>query len=407
LFAAAIHYAVEGFPVTEIISEHWAALGPKLQANRAAAETYLPDGHAPRAGDVFRSPAMARAFERIADNGADAFYRGPIAKALLSCCSFLGGLMSAEDLAEYESEWVDPVSTNYRGWEVWELPPNGQGFAALEMLNILEQFPLHQYGAHAADTMHLKIEAQKLAYQDLKAYLADPRTSPVPLAGLISKNYGRERASLINGRRAQGEHKCGQPLPPGDTVYLCAVDREGNIASLIQSIYQGFGSGIVVPEYGFALHNRGALFSLDRQHPNVVAGRKRPLHTIIPAMMQQGSRRIGFGIMGGYNQAQAHAQFVSNVVDYGMNLQAALEAPRFSKLTFGGCDVAIESRVPAETIETLRTMGHEVTLVGDFASVMGGGQAVMHESATGVNYGASSPRKDGAAIPEPWTGHRR
>ncbi len=270
--------------------------------------------------------------------------------------------------------------------------------------NILEEFPLQQYGARSADTLHLKIEAQKLAYQDLKAYLADPRTSSVPTSSLISKEYARGRAGQIDLRRARGDHGPGQPMPDGDTVYLCAVDREGNIASLIQSIYQGFGSGIVVPEYGVALHNRGALFSLDAAHPNALAGRKRPFHTIIPGLMQKGAQSIAFGIMGGYNQAQAHAQFVSNVVDHGMNLQAALEAPRFTRLTFDGGDVLMESRVPAETVEQLRTMGHEITLAGDFASQMGGGQAVMHDEDSGVNYGASSPRKDGAAIPEPWVG---
>jgi gamma-glutamyltranspeptidase/glutathione hydrolase len=404
LFAPAIHFAEEGFAVTEIIAEHWAALVPKLQATRAAGATYLIDGRAPRTGELFRSPGMARALQLIADNGPDAFYRGPIGKALLATCRDLGGVMCQEDLAEFESEWVDPVATNYRGWEIFELPPNGQGFAALEMLNILEQFPLHQYGARAADTVHLKIEAQKLAYQDLKAYLADPRTSAVPVERLISKDYAVERASLIDRRRACGDHGPGRAMPPGDTVYLCAVDREGNIASLIQSIYQGFGSGIVAAEFGVALHNRGALFSLDAAHPNALAGRKRPFHTIIPGFMRKGAQHIGFGIMGGYNQAQAHAQFVSNMVDHGMNPQAALEAPRFTKLTFGGCDVAMESRFPADTIAQLRAMGHEIALAGDFASQMGGGQAVMHDAAAGVNYGASSPRKDGAAIPEPWRG---
>jgi gamma-glutamyltranspeptidase / glutathione hydrolase len=404
LFAPAIHYATEGFPVTEIIAEHWEKLTPKLKANTNADRTYLMSGRAPRTGEMFRSGAMARALQLIADNGPDAFYRGPIGKALLATCRDLGGVMCQEDLAGYESEWVEPVSTSYRGWEIYELPPNGQGFAALEMLNICEQFPLHQYGPNSADTLHLKIEAQKLAYQDLQAYLADPRTSEVPLANLISKPYARERAEFIDCRRARGDHGPGQPMPRGDTVYLCAVDREGNIASLIQSIYQGFGSGIVVPEYGVALHNRGALFSLDPAHPNALAGRKRPFHTIIPALMQKDRLNIGFGIMGGYNQAQAHAQFVSNVADHGMNLQAALEAPRFTKLTFGGCDLAMESRFPAETLEQLRSMGHEITLAGEFAGQMGGGQAVMHDAAARVNYGASSPRKDGAAIPEPWGG---
>ena len=402
LFQPAIHYAMEGFPVTEIIAEHWEQLAPKLHLNADAARTYLVGGRAPRLGEVFRSPAMGRALQLLADNGPDAFYRGPIAKALLSTAGKLGSVMCQEDLAEYESEWVQPVMTNYRGWEIYELPPNGQGFAALEMLNILEQFPLHQHGPFSSDTVHLKIEAQKLAYQDLKAYLADPRTTLVPIDSLISKRYARERAALIDRRHAQGDHRSGQPMPSGDTVYLCAVDREGNIASLIQSVYHGFGSGIVVPEYGVALHNRGALFSLDPAHPNALAGRKRPFHTIIPGMMRKDAQHIGFGIMGGYNQAQAHAQFVSNIVDHGMNLQAALEAPRFTKLTFGGCDVAIEHRFPEETLQQLRSMGHEITLVGDFSSHMGGGQAVMHDGAAIVNYGASSPRKDGAAIPEPF-----
>ena len=401
LFEPAIHYATEGFPVTELIAELWDSLVPKLKENAHARQAYLIDGRAPKAGEVFRNPAMARALQLLADNGPDAFYRGPIGKAVVVACRDLGGVICAEDLAEFESEWVDAISTNYRGWEIYELPPNGQGMAVLEMLNLFEQFPLHQYGARSADTLHLKIEAQKLAYQDLQAYLCDPRTSPVPLADLISKEYACERAALINRRRARGDHGPGKPMPDGDTVYLCAVDREGNIASLIQSVYHGFGSGIVVPEYGIALHNRGALFSLDPAHPNALAGRKRPFHTIIPGLMQKGAQTIGFGIMGGYNQAQAHAQFVSNIVDHGMNPQAALEAPRFTKLTFGGCDLAMESRFPVETLEQLRAMGHEIAVAGDFASVMGGGQAVLHDAATRVNYGASSPRKDGAAIPEP------
>jgi gamma-glutamyltranspeptidase/glutathione hydrolase len=403
LFSTAIHYAEEGFPVTEIIAGHWHNLTSKLMANRDARQAYLAGGCAPQTGQIFRNPPMANAFRILAANGPDAFYRGPISQALLKTCRDHGSVMCQEDLAEYESEWVAPISTTYRGWEVYELPPNGQGFAALEMLNILEQFPLHQYGAGSADTLHLKIEAQKLAYQDLKAHLADPRLSRVPLPGLISKEYARERAALIDLRRARGDHGPGTPAPPGDTVYLCAVDREGNIASLIQSIYQGFGSGIVVPEYGFALHNRGALFSLDPAHPNALAGRKRPFHTIIPGFMQKGTQHVGFGIMGGFNQAQAHAQFVSSVVDHGLNLQAALEAPRFTKLTFGGCDLLMESRFAAETLEQLRTLGHEIATVGEYSSHMGGGQAVMHETSSQVNYGASSPRKDGAAIPEPWT----
>ena len=404
LFSAAIHYAEEGFPVTEMIAEHWHNLETKLMANRDARDAYLAGGRAPQTGEVFRSPAMARTLKILGGTGPDAFYRGPIGRALVETCRDHGGVMCREDLAEFESEWVEPIRTTYRGWEVYELPPNGQGFATLEMLNVLERFPLHRYGARSADTLHLKIEAQKLAYQDLKAYLADPRLTRVPVSSLISKEYARDRTALIDLRRAHGDCGPGTPAPGGDTVYLCAIDREGNIASLIQSIYHGFGSGIVVPAYGFALHNRGALFSLDPAHPNALAGRKRPFHTIIPGFMQKGDRHIGFGIMGGYNQAQAHAQFVSNVVDHGMNLQAALDAPRFTKLTFGGRDVLMESRFPAETFEQLLALGHEITFVGAYSGQMGGGQAVMRDAGARVNYGASSPRKDGAAIPEPWTG---
>jgi gamma-glutamyltranspeptidase/glutathione hydrolase len=246
------------------------------------------------------------------------------------------------------------------------------------------------------------MEAQKLAYADLQRYLADPRFSQVPIAGLLSKQYAAQRAGLIDPKRARCDVKPGVPSKPlGDTIYLAAIDRDGNIVSLIQSIYQSFGSGVLVDGMGFHLHNRGGLFEFDAAHPNALAPRKRPFHTIIPGFMEKGEQRIGFGIMGGLNQAQAHAQFVSNVVDHGMNLQAALEAPRFTKLTFGGCDVNIEGRVPAEVRRQLSSMGHELTVLGDYSPVVGGGQAVMRDVKANMNYGASSPRKDGAAIPEP------
>jgi gamma-glutamyltranspeptidase/glutathione hydrolase len=273
--------------------------------------------------------------------------------------------------------------------------------AALEMLNILERFPLADHRPLGAAAYHLKIEAQKLAYQDLRRYVADPRFARVPLAGLLSKEYAAERASLINPETARCDVAPGD-LPSGsDTIYLSVVDRHGNIVSLIQSIYQSFGSGVAVPEMGFHLHNRGGLFDLDEKHPNVLAPRKRPFHTIIPAFLEKGDIHAGFGIMGGFNQAQAHAQFVSNIVDHGMNIQGALEAPRFTKLTFGGCDVIIEGRVPPETLEELRRRGHGLDVRGPFDDTVGGGQVVLHDSAAGVNYGASSPRKDGAAVPEP------
>ena len=338
----------------------------------------------------------------MASQGPDAFYRGAIAEALIRTSDCLGGVMTAADLADFRPEWVDPISTTYRGWTIYELPPNGQGMAALEMLNIMERFPLAQYGPSSTDALHIKMEAQKLAYSDLRRYLADPRFAKVPSAGIISKAYAAERAQTIDMSKAHCEVQAGDPARLGsDTIYLSAVDRDGNIVSFIQSLSGAFGSGVVVEGFGLLLHNRGALFRLDADSPDVLAPRKRPFHTIIPGFMQKGDLHIGFGIMGGLNQPQAHAQFVSNLVDYGMNIQAALEAPRFTKLNFAGCDFMIEDRVPEAVRQGLMDRGHILTLHGAFSTSMGGGQAVLHDSATGVNYGASSPRKDGAAIPEP------
>ncbi len=397
LFRPAIYYAREGFPVTEIIHGGWEAAAAKIQGT-----FFLPGGKAPAVGDVFRNPGLARAFEAVAAGGANEFYRGGVARAILEASRKAGGTMAAADLADFSAEWVEPIATDYRGWKVYELPPNGQGMAALEMLNIMERFPLGNYDPASVEALHWKIESQKLAYADLQRYLADPRFSPVPVEGLISKVYAAERSGLIDSARARCDVKFGAPAKPlGDTIYLSAIDRDGNIVSLIQSLYQSFGSGVLVEGFGFHLQNRGALFEMDREHPNALAPRKRPFHTIIPAFMERGDRHVGFGIMGGLNQAQAHAQFVSNVVDYGMNLQAALEAPRFTKMTFGGCDVAMENRIPAVVRARLEQMGHKIEVLGDYSGVVGGGQAVMRDAKTGVNYGASSPRKDGAAVPEP------
>ncbi len=327
IFQPAIYYAETGFPVTEIIQDTWQVNEAKLRADANARAVYLPGDAVPQVGQLFRNPPLARALKLIAAEGAGAFYRGSIARALLKTSERLGGTLSAADLAEFEAEWVAPISTEYRGWKVYELPPNGQGIAALEMLNIFETFPLSKLGPQSADALHYKIEAQKLAYADLRRYVADPRQADVPVGGLLAKAYAAQRAKLI-GRDARCDSTPGNPLPgTGDTIYLAVVDREGNIASLIQSIYLSFGSGIVVDDFGFHLHNRGGLFVLDPAHPNALAGRKRPFHTIIPAFMEKGDVHIGFGIMGGLNQAQAHAQFVSNLVDHGMNIQGALEAP--------------------------------------------------------------------------------
>ena len=401
LFQPAIYYAEEGFPVTEIIQDAWKSATAKLWGDEAGRQVFLPEDKPPAVGQIFRNRRLAAAYKLIAAQGAAAFYKGDIARAMLKTSARLGGKMSADDLAEFQSEWVEPVSTDYRGWKVYELPPNSQGIAALEMLNILEIFPLFNYAPASLEDLHLKIEAQKLAYQDLRRYVADPRFAKLPTSGLISKSYARERAALIHRDEANCAPAPGKPpSTAGDTIYLSVVDRDGNIASLIQSVYLSFGSGVVVDEYGFHLQNRGALFDLDAEHPNALEPRKRPLHTIIPAFMEKDTIHIGFGIMGGYNQAQAHAQFVSNLVDHNMNIQAALEAPRFTKLTFGGCDAMIENRVTAGVREGLAARGHNLEVLADFSGWMGGGQAVLHMSDTGVNYGASSPRKDGAAVPE-------
>jgi gamma-glutamyltranspeptidase / glutathione hydrolase len=400
LFQPAIYYAENGFPVTEMIAGGWGRAQATLEMDENGKRIFLPKGHAPNVGEMFHNPEVGKALDLIADGGAAAFYRGPIAKAILRTSDKRGGTMAAADLSEFESEWVEPISTDYRGWKVYELPPNGQGMAALEMLNIMERFPLASYGPLSADAFHIKMEAQKLAYADLR-YLADPRYAKVPVEGIVSKKYAAARAKLIDAKRAGCDTPAGDPKQyAGDTIYLTVVDRDGNIASLIQSVYLAFGSGVVVEGFGFHLQNRGGLFEMDAAHPNALAGRKRPFHTIIPAFMEKGPLHIGFGIMGGLNQAQAHAQFVSYLVDHGMNIQAALEAPRFTKLNFGGCHAMIEARVPADVRAELSSRGHKLDLQGDFSSWMGGGQVVVHDSAAGVNYGASSPRKDGGAIPE-------
>lgn len=401
LFRPAIYYAEEGFPVTEIIHGHWRNATTTLASDEGGRRLFLRDGLAPAVGEIFRNPDLARALRLLAAGGAPAFYRGPIAQAILKTSDRQKGTMSAADLSEFEPEWVAPISTDYRGWKVYELPPNGQGVAALEMLNIMEAFPLFQYRPQSAEALHAKIEAQKLAYADLLRYIADPRFSKAPVAGLLSKEYGKERSALIDPDTAHCAAAPGSPPhSAGDTIYLSVVDRDGNIASLIQSLYLSFGSGVMVEGMGFHLQNRAALFEMDPTHPNVVAPRKRPLHTIIPAFMEKDNIHVGFGIMGGFNQAQAHAQFVANLVDHNMNIQAALEAPRFTKLTFGGCDVMMEDRIPREVRDDLTAKGHRIELLGPYSSTVGGGQAVLHDSAAKVNYGASSPRKDGAAIPE-------
>ena len=403
LFRPAIYYAENGFPVTELIQWDWEDSAGKLRGDDNARRVYLRHGEAPKIGEIFRNPELAHAFRVISELGAAAIYSGgPIGEALLKTSQRLGGTMTAEDLREYKPEWVEPISTEYRGWKVFQLPPNGQGIGTLEMLNILEPFPIGDYEQTSAEALHLKIEAQKLSAQDLKRYVGDPRFASIPTNALLSKAYAKERSALIASDRANCDTHPGQPEEGhGNTTYLSVVDKEGNIVSWIQSISDIFGSGIAVEGFGILLHDRGGAFSLDPKHPNALGPRKRPFHTIIPGFMERGDEHIGFGIMRGINQAQAQAQFVSNVADHKMNLQAALEAPRFTKLTLGGCDVRVEGRIPPNVREELTRRGHELIVQGDYSGFMGGGQAVSHNSASHVNTGASSPRKDGAAIPEP------
>jgi gamma-glutamyltranspeptidase/glutathione hydrolase len=401
LLAPAIAVAQEGVPVTEITAAEWAGSEPVLRAEPRAAETYLVDGRAPRVGEIFRNPDLAWTYRQIAAGGRDAFYRGTIADRVIESSNERHGTLQADDLAEFEAEWVEPIATMYRGWTVYELPPNGQGVAALMMLNIIEHFPMGELGHNSADALHVLIEAKKLAYADLDRYVGDPKWTPVPAAAMLTKSYGRMRAGLVDPTRARPHVESGTlPAEGGDTTYLSVVDRDGNMVSLIQSNFANFGSAIVPRRAGFALQNRGGLFTLDANHPNALAPRKRPLHTIIPGFMQREHTQIAFGIMGGWNQAQAHAQFVSNIVDHGMNVQAALEAPRFTKLTFRGCDLIVEDRVPEPVRNELGRRGHELQVHGAFSSMVGGGQSVMRDRSTGVNCGGSDPRKDGAAVPE-------
>jgi len=401
LFEAAIAYAEQGFPVPEVIQEAWLDSLPlkKIQSFPETVRVFLPEGRPPKVGELFRNPGMARALRLLADKGPDAFYKGEIAAAILKTSQKLGGAMTAADLAGFSSEWVTPISTDYRGWRVYELPPNGQGMAALEMLNIMETTPAAPDTPFSPIEMHKRIEAMKLSYADLLRYDADPRYSDVPVAALLSKNHARARAALIDPKQANCSVEPGR-LVAGDTSYLTVVDKEGNIASWIQSIADNFGSGVTVEGMGFLLHNRGWGFTLEPGHPNVLAGGKRPFHTIIPGFMERGDEHIGFGIMGGANQPLAHAQFVSNIVDYGMNLQAALEAPRFTKKTPTGCDVSIEDRVPLATLQQLSERGHEIRIRREYTQEMGRGQAILHNSSTGTNYAASDPRADGFAAPQ-------
>ncbi len=400
----AIALAERGIGVAETNAENWALYGLPHAGDPAFARTFLPGGRAPAAGDLFRNPDLARSLRRVGERGRDGFYRGPTADAILALERRLGGFMVADDLTSFRPEWVVPVSTTYHRWKVYELPPNGQGIAALSMLNIMENFPIARWGHNSREALHVEIEAKKLAYADLQHYIGDPRVAPIPTAALISKVLARQRAALIGPRAScrvlPSDLHQALEHQSSDTTYLSLVDRDGNEVSLIQSNSGGFGGGLVADGTGFPLHNRGLGFTLEPGHPNTLRPRTRPLHTIIPGFMEKDGHHIAFGIMGGFNQAQAHAQFVSNVADFGMNIQAALEAARFTKLGFDGCDVWMENGIAADVVTGLRTQGHDIKVWPRYYQAMGRGNAVETRDGFAVHYGATDPRADGEAIPE-------
>ncbi|MSO82398.1 MAG: gamma-glutamyltransferase [Acidobacteria bacterium] len=404
--APATGYAREGFPVSEIIADQWVAATGRVSQDPAAAAVFLPGGRAPKPGEIFRNPDLANTLEQIARGGRDAFYRGPIGAAIAADMQKRGGFLTSADLAAHRADWVDPIGTSYRGYDLYELPPNTQGFVALEILNILEGYDVGALGHNSAEYLHLLAEAKRIAFADRAAYLADPRlVPPSTLKALISKDYAAARRREIDPGRAATGYQPGafggtsshdaffDGRDRGDTVYLAAADVEGNAISFINSLFSEFGSGIVVQGTGIVLHNRGAGFTLEKDHPNCLAPGKRPLHTLVPAfVMKDGKPFMPFGVMGGDNQAQAHVQVIVNIVDFGMNVQEAGEAAR---VRHGGDVIAAESGIGEAVRASLRQRGHVVI---DGRGLMGGYQAVMIDPMTGVLMGGSDPRKDGLAI---------
>jgi gamma-glutamyltranspeptidase / glutathione hydrolase len=398
LLAPAIAYAENGFPVMEKTAEDWQAEVGKLKRTPAATSNYLVDGRAPRAGEIFRQPNLARTLRTLANGGRDAFYKGEIARAIVDYCKKHGGFITMEDLAATKSDWVELISTNYRGYTVYEIPPNGQGLTALLALNILEGFDLSTLSAQPARYYHTMIEAMKIAFADRNRYIADPGFAKVPVAELLSKSYAAKRRSLINPEKALDSVPPGDLNLGSDTTYLSVVDKDGNAVSFINSLFDAFGSGVVAGDTGIVLHNRGTGFSLDPDHPNRLEPGKRPFHTIIPAMVfKNGQLFMSFGVMGGAIQPQGHVQVLVNIIDLGMDLQEAIDAPRFRFMT--GKNVLFEDELTAPVIEKLIAMGHvRATPPGVLRSSMGGGQAIMIDPATKTLMGASDPRKDGMAL---------
>lgn len=402
-----IKTAREGFAVTEVIAADWKNATVTLQKYPDSAATYLFEGKlAPRFGQVFQNPRLADSYELIAEQGADAFYRGSIAERIVRYSKANGGFFDMEDFTEHEADWIDPVSTNYRGYDVWELPPNGQGIAVLEMLNIMEHFDILKMGPDSSDYLHLFVEAKKLAFADRAKFYSDPGFNRLPIDGLISKEYGDQQRKRLDMQKAATDVLAGDPkLQQGDTVYLTVVDKDRNCCSFIQSIYGGFGSQVVPGDVGFAMQNRGALFSLDDDHLNRLEPGKRPFHTIIPAMVTKDDKPyFCFGVMGGDMQPQGHVQVLINLIDFDMNVQQAGDTARVRHIgsaqptgvkARGGGTVTIESGIPLEIVSQLKSRGHEVRRsVGGF----GGYQGILIDHKNGVLHGATEPRKDGAAV---------
>ena len=405
ILAPAIGYARDGFPVSEVIAKYLQANARRIGDYAGFAETFMPDGRMPKKGEMFRNPRLANTYAALAEKGRDEFYKGEIARKIEAYMAEQGGLLTYEDLATHESEWVTPVSTSYRGWDVYELPPNGQGIAALQILNILEGFDIASMGFGSAEYLHTLIEAKKLAFEDRAKYYADMDFVDVPVARLISKEYANERRKLISPDKASKSLPAGDAsLDAGDTIYLTVADSDGNMVSLIQSNYRGMGSGMTPADLGFVLQDRAELFALDAKHANVVAGGKRPFHTIIPAfVMKDGKPLISFGLMGGAMQPQGHAQVIVNMVDFGMNLQEAGDAARINHtgssqptgtaMSNGGI-VHMESTFSDETRRKLEAKGHTL---GESNGSFGGYQAILWDENEGVYFGASEVRKDGQA----------
>jgi len=405
LLAPTIRYATEGAPISELIAHYWDKSVEPLSAFPGFREQFTIDGRAPRKGELWKNPGLASTLTKLAEGGRDAFYRGEVARTIASYLQANGGFLTEDDLAQHRGEWVEPVSTSYRGVELWELPPNGQGIAALQILNVLEGYDVAAMGFGSADYLHHFVEAKKLAFEDRARFYADMDFADVPVARLISKEYAAERRALIDPKRAAKSIPTPHPgLESGDTIYLCTADEAGNMVSLIQSNYRGMGSGMTPPGLGFILQDRGELFDLTPGRPNSYEPKKRPFHTIIPAFVTKDDQPwIAFGVMGGPTQPQAHAQIVVNLVDFGMNLQEAGDAPRVlhhgssqptGEVMDDGGQVSLETGIDYEVIRELMRRKHEVVWKN---GPYGGYQAILRDPETGVYYGASESRKDGQA----------